>query len=689
MTRARQRGAALILLLAILVLGAGWFTVTRLNSVQGDYTAATRTHNAAVLNRAKQALIAYVAMQAGIVNEPNPGAFPCPEAPLSFNSSSGNDGKSQPPCALPAVGRYPWRTIGTEKFVDAAGEPLWYVISPGWAQATSGGFTLINSNSAGQLTVDGVGAAVALIIAPGPPISAAAAPNCTAWNQTRPSAAPPDLRNYLECENANPSTNFVTRRPGASFNDQVVAITAAELLPALEAVIANRIEREVVPALKGVYASSTWATNLSAANPMYPYPAPFANPGATASYQGGSASCAANLCRGLFPVIFANQPADPLPNPPALCTPAAGSPCDPMFVRWTSGTIEVKSVDVGGQNYVPGNNIAGNGLNWAATVTNCPVSNVNGSTQLTCTAYVPGQSGQAATNVIYEVKGTALNVGMALRSFEPAPIIAGVTLQTPPTPTVAMNNLGSALTTFRGRTSAPTSSPTAPVSQCGLSGNTSGIVCRQVPINVPLEPLFPDHALANSRDASLGWFVRNEWYRVMYYAVAQGDTANSLPTAPACAPPNCITVANVTPAGRQRAILILAGRSVNGAPRPSAALGDYLEFGNVSGNFERQVVGVLPMNMYGDSGAANAYVIPADPVQVGAPLYFKAANANTGAATLSTAVTGAKNLLNADGSVLAAGAIPANGVVQVTWDGAQFLLSKRPFNDRIVVVDSN
>jgi hypothetical protein len=109
----------------------------------------------------------------------------------------------------------------------------------------------------------------------------------------------------------------------------------------------------------------------------------------------------------------------------------------------------------------------------------------------------------------------------------------------------------------------------------------------------------------------------------------------------------------------------------------------------VSGNFERQVVGVLPMNMYGDSGAANAYVIPADPVQVGAPLYFKAANANTGAATLSTAVTGAKNLLNADGSVLAAGAIPANGVVQVTWDGAQFLLSKRPFNDRIVVVDSN
>jgi hypothetical protein len=239
---------------------------------------------------------------------------------------------------------------------------------------------------------------------------------------------------------------------------------------------------------------------------------------------------------------------------------------------------------------VPGNNLAGIGLNWTVTVTNCGVSNVNGSTQLACTAYVPGQSGVASTNVIYEVKGTALNLGMALRRFEPAPTIAGVTLQTPPTPTVVMNSNGSASTTFRGRTSAPTSSPTGTLAQCGLSGNTSGIDCRQAPINVPLEPLFPDHALANSRDASLGWFVRNEWYRVMYYAVAQGDTASSLPAAPACAPPNCITVANVTPAGRQRAILILAGRSINGTMRPSTTLADYLEFGNATAAFESQTV---------------------------------------------------------------------------------------------------
>ncbi|MGH8746495.1 MAG: hypothetical protein ACREUK_08390, partial [Burkholderiales bacterium] len=52
----------------------------------------------------------------------------------------------------------------------------------------------------------------------------------------------------------------------------------------------------------------------------------------------------------------------------------------------------------------------------------------------------------------------------------------------------------------------------------------------------------------------------------------------------------CLSVTNVTPLGAQRAILVLAGRSINGSARPSAALGDYLEFGNASGSFEREPV---------------------------------------------------------------------------------------------------
>ena len=214
--RRAQRGVALMLLLAALVMGAAWYLVRRLDTIAGDYTAASRAYNAQVLARAKQAIIGYVAMQASLAGENNPGALPCPEAPASFNSSSGTDGRMASNCTLPVVGRFPWRSIGTDKLVDAAGEPLWYVISTGWAY--NGSNTIINSNSLGQLNIDGSAGSdadtvVALIIAPGPPVSVTASAGCAAWTQTRPTAAPPDLRNYLECENATSpaDASFVTK----------------------------------------------------------------------------------------------------------------------------------------------------------------------------------------------------------------------------------------------------------------------------------------------------------------------------------------------------------------------------------------------------------------------------------------------------------------------------------------------
>ncbi|HEY5899626.1 MAG TPA: hypothetical protein VIV54_18825, partial [Burkholderiales bacterium] len=100
-----------------------------------------------------------------------------------------------------------------------------------------------------------------------------------------------------------------------------------------------------------------------------------------------------------------------------------------------------------------------------------------------------------------------------------------------------------------------------------------------------------DHVLLSSTDATTGWFVRNEWYRLTYYAATARHTASVLPTSPACTTGvNCLSIANVTPSGAQRAILILAGRSINNATRPSATLGDYLEFGNAAGSYERQTV---------------------------------------------------------------------------------------------------
>ena len=117
-----------------------------------------------------------------------------------------------------------------------------------------------------------------------------------------------------------------------------------------------------------------------------------------------------------------------------------------------------------------------------------------------------------------------------------------------------------------------------------------GLTCYQMNISMPIT-LLADHPVLNSTDPVTGWFMRNEWYRVLYYAAAQTTTPAALPAAPACiVGTNCVTVSNLTPANNKRAILILTGRSINGTARPSGTLADYLEFGNAAGNFERQPV---------------------------------------------------------------------------------------------------
>ena len=120
-----------------------------------------------------------------------------------------------------------------------------------------------------------------------------AAPGCAARAQSR-SALPPNVRDYLECENATSpaDVNFAGTGPAGSFNDQVVRITAADVLPAIEAAIAHRIEREITPLVKAIYAGAAWGT--SATNPLFPYAAPFSDP-ATSNYQG-----AAGTFRGLL-----------------------------------------------------------------------------------------------------------------------------------------------------------------------------------------------------------------------------------------------------------------------------------------------------------------------------------------------------------------------------------------------------
>jgi hypothetical protein len=109
----KQRGVVLIAMLAVIAMSAAWFTVSRLSALSGDFTAASRNYNAALLKRAKQTLIGHIAMQAAKAGENNPGYFPCPEA--SGNVGGPLEGAVAGNCTLPAVGRLLEEPNGIEK----------------------------------------------------------------------------------------------------------------------------------------------------------------------------------------------------------------------------------------------------------------------------------------------------------------------------------------------------------------------------------------------------------------------------------------------------------------------------------------------------------------------------------------------------------------------------------------------
>jgi len=528
--RRGQRGVALLVMLVVFALGLSWFAVTRL-AARANFTAANRASNAEALNRAKQALIGWVAMNAAEAGENNPGRLPCPEA-AGF-AGGPNEGKAAGSCTLPKVGRLPWRTVGLDKARDAAGEPLWYVVSPGWA-FTSGALT-INSNTQGQLTLDGrPNAAVALIIAPGPAMNVQAVAGCAARTQSRNAPSPSmNALDYIECSNAAASS-FSSTGPTTSFNDQVLTVTAADLLPAIEAAIAHRIEREIVPPLKSVYAGAEWG--LSSINPLFPFAAPFANPGSS-SYQG-----AAGVLQGLLPFTATQG-----------CTPPTDARCSTTFVSWNT-VVAPTLVQTGGSGPI---------LNADCTVT---------ATAARC-------SGVYVGSVLARMSIAAQNAAMALRRIDSAQ-----TLIEYGHGAYDASVVGSATGLFAGDGSATISvSATlpdlaAPAAQYRVTANIG---------------VLADHALLDPNNATTGWFVRNQWYRLAYYALSANHAASATPPRSCTASPlTCLSIANVTPSDKQRAILVLVGRSLPGQIRPSSSVADFLEFGNAASPaaFERQPV---------------------------------------------------------------------------------------------------
>jgi hypothetical protein len=517
--RRRQRGAALLAAAAVMVLGTTWFVLSTVNAAAAR-SGAQVAHNARVLAEAKAALTAWVASRALDAAEDNPGRLPCPQAWGDVGSA--NEGRAAAVCANP-IGWLPWRTLGLPRTLDAGGRQLWYVVSPGWHLPNASASLTLNSDTAGQLLVDGR-RAVALVIAPGAPLfiapnAAQLAAGCIARRQSQAISLPgvaPNPRDFLECySGATFKTAVVDNGVNRVSNDQVVAITAAELVPALEAAIAKRMERDIVPPLKGVYATADWGVDES--HPVFPFAAPFANPG-TASFRG-----AAGTFEGLMPLNRAQGFVD-----------FAATPTDAVKVTGSGSILSQTCL-------------------WESP----DARRCEGTYQ---------QSARI------EMTATFSNVAMGLRTLDATRMQvfardgtgAPAWLALLVTHAAQLNGDGSASVTFGA-----------------MLPNTAAGEFR---IRIERAAI-ADHALLDPAAPVTGWFVRNQWHRLVYYAIDPAHAASGTPPR-VCT--SCLDVKNM--GNRQRAILILAGRSLAAAPRPNGELADFLEGANAdaSPGFERR-----------------------------------------------------------------------------------------------------
>lgn len=236
-----QRGAALLLLLMLVSVGALAVFVSGLNRATVQLERDRITNEA--LAQAKAALIGRA-----VSDDNSPGSLPCPD--------TNNDGVSEllsgNSCPV-YVGRLPWKTLRLPDLRDGKGERLWYALSANFRDDDS---AVINSDTLGILTLTGslsATQAIAVIFAPGAVLP----------GQARDAASENMAANYLEGTNATSFTEFVAGNATPAFNDRLMPILHSDLLPLIE----KRIAREAKKCLDDYALISggkyPWAANLN------------------------------------------------------------------------------------------------------------------------------------------------------------------------------------------------------------------------------------------------------------------------------------------------------------------------------------------------------------------------------------------------------------------------------------------
>jgi hypothetical protein len=604
----RERGFALILILSLVVLLSSYLLVNALNRSSSQLSNAREERTQGALLKAKSALIAYAASeqwQAYKGQSTNqPGALPCPDQDDDGDADCIGPGITN---SVSLIGRLPWKTLGTDDLRDASGERLWYAVSRNYRKLS--GVTVVNSDAQGQLGVIGTTTAsnvVAIVVAPGQVVQ----------GQDR-TAGHNSPASYLEGFNANDNINYVFTTnaiPSDALNDRLVAITQADLMAAVEPVVSARIERDVKPYLLSYF--NQWGA--------FPFPARFDNPNpgssgpgttrAQVTYAGDPTQAA-----GLLPLTDLSTTPNPYPwSAGSGSATKAGGTGKVEFdscasVAMPAGTIpstgwrcKFKARDDGGFNIILNLRVQISGQ--VGTDAGASFANLPSTSAVTATI-----DGAAATLLSPTIRGSLTNTGRGTVMYEATlPILCfncdhDVEVIIPDI-TVGGPTVGADVNITAATNTSPISITTASahklatglgVTISNAAGNTAANGSWSVTVTDATH--FTLNGSSGNGNYSGGgkacsaacWFVANEWYRQTYYAVSPGYLPGggggcvARPSPPAAAlAPSCLMVNNLSPAyavaNDKQAILILAGRSLNGSARPSAQTSDYLEGANAT-----------------------------------------------------------------------------------------------------------
>lgn len=252
--RLSQRGQAALLV----VMLVGMAAVLLVYGMVDTTSAALRRDKdtAALLAQAKQALIGRAA-----ADQNRPGSLPCPDIDNDGILTLNVDFFPGGVCAS-LIGRLPWRTLGLPDLRDDAGERLWYALSDLFSDNSAAG--LLDSDTKGNRTVYRESSAVtitaeavAVIFAPGPILPGQLRDTVTNQNTAN---------NYLDstggANNAAAAGPYIAAQRSSTFNDKLLVITTADLMPPLE----RRVAREMLALLQSYRSTSACACYPWAAN---------------------------------------------------------------------------------------------------------------------------------------------------------------------------------------------------------------------------------------------------------------------------------------------------------------------------------------------------------------------------------------------------------------------------------------